>query len=65
MSHLCGDFKKMYIDKIGVYCNCCNATGSNSLVGETDDVYQMYYTDMESISKRHRIQRRGDPLAEE
>ena len=53
----------MYIDKIGVYCNCCNATGSNSLVGETDDVYQMYYTDMESISKRHRIQRRGDPLA--
>ena len=42
MSHLCGDFKKMYIDKIGVYCNCCNAIGSNSLVGETDDVYQMY-----------------------
>ena len=28
----------MYTDKIGVYCNCCNATGSNSLVGETDVV---------------------------
>ena len=49
----------MSAGKIGVYCNLSNTAGSNSLVGETDDVYQVYETDMESVLKRHRIQRRG------
>ena len=42
MSHLCGDFKEMSAGKIGVYCNLSNTAGSNSLVGETDDIYQVY-----------------------
>ena len=31
-------FQKLCTDKIGVYCDFCNTTGSNSQVGETDYV---------------------------